>query len=236
MIRAVIFDFNGVLVDDEMVHFALFRDVLAELGIELSEARYHAEYLGYDDRGCFEAALGEAGRPADRATIDALIARKADRYIQAAETGLRIFPGASEAIAALAERWPLAICSGALRGEVEFALGRMGVRDRVVALVAAEDTSRCKPDPEGYRNAFAGLATLSILTGLEPRECLVIEDSLAGIAAALAAGMIVVGVAQTYSMDELTRAGAHAVLPDVASVTPEWVGRAFSDSDPIEVP
>ena len=234
MIRAVIFDFNGVLVDDEMVHFALFREVLAELGIELTDARYHAEYLGFDDRGCFEAALAEAGRPADPGMIETMIARKAERYIKAAESGLRVFPGAAGVISKLADRYPVAICSGALRGEIEFALARMGVRDRLVGIVSAEDTERCKPDPEGYRKALSILNDWSGLPALDPRDCLVIEDSLAGIASALAAGMLVVGVAQTYSADDLSRAGAHAVEAELSSITPEWVERRFSK--PIEVP
>ncbi len=69
MIRAMIFDFNGVLVDDEQVHFALFREILAQEGIALSERQYHERYLGYDDRGCFEVVLrrgGARGGPASR--------------------------------------------------------------------------------------------------------------------------------------------------------------------------
>src|SRR5215211_4927537 len=131
MIRAVIFDFNGVLVDDEPVHFELFREVLAGEGIALSEQDYHERYLGYDDRGCFEAALAEAGQGADRPRVDALIARKAGRYAAVASAGLRYFPGAAEGLAALSARWPVAICSGALRPEIEFALDRLGLRDRV---------------------------------------------------------------------------------------------------------
>src|SRR3982750_211674 len=99
MIRAVIFDFNGVLVDDEHVHFELFREVLAGEGIALSERDYHERYLGYDDRGCFEAALGEAGQGAGRPRIDALIAKKAGRYAAVASAGLRYFPGAAGCVA-----------------------------------------------------------------------------------------------------------------------------------------
>src|SRR5438067_12949754 len=108
MIRAVIFDFNGVLIDDEPLHFALFREVLAGEGIDLTERDYHEEFLGYDDRGCFERALRRAGAAADRARVDELIARKADRYAALAESGLRFFPGAAEAVATLARRWPVA--------------------------------------------------------------------------------------------------------------------------------
>src|SRR5262245_61298992 len=114
MIRSLIFDFNGVLVDDEPVHFELFREVLAEEGVTLTEREYHEEYLGYDDRGCFEVALARAGQVADRARVDDLIARKAGRYAARAEHGLRFFPGAAGAVAAMGARWPVAICSGAL--------------------------------------------------------------------------------------------------------------------------
>ena len=114
-IGAVIFDFNGVLVDDEAVHFALFRDVLAEEQVTITERDYHERYLGYDDRGCFEAALADAGHPVARSRIDQLIARKAKLYVELAAHGLRFFPDAAETLGILAARWPVAICSGALR-------------------------------------------------------------------------------------------------------------------------
>ena len=156
-IAAVIFDFNGVLVDDESVHFALFQEVLAQEGVAITERDYHERYLGYDDRGCFEAALKDAGQQADRARLDDLIARKARRYVEVAEQGLRFFPAAAETLQAVASRWPVAINSGALRPEIEYALRRMGCLDRVAAIVSAEDTDKCKPDPEGYRLALEAL-------------------------------------------------------------------------------
>lgn len=210
-IRAVIFDFNGVLVDDEDVHFRLFREVLQSEGLDMTEAQYHDIYLGYDDRGVFELAMSRAGRPFDTAFIDSLIARKADRYLAVAAEGLRFFPGAAETVAKAAERWPLAICSGALRPEIEFSLDTMGVRNRIVAIVAAEDTTRGKPDPEGYRLAGAALREQA-LPDLDPADCLVIEDSLAGIEAARAAGMQAMGVPNTYTPEELLAAGASRVL------------------------
>jgi HAD superfamily hydrolase (TIGR01509 family) len=227
MIRAIIFDFNGVLVDDEPVHFELFREVLADEGIALSEREYQAEYLGYDDRGCFEVALGRAGQSTDRARIDALITRKADRYATLAETGLRFFPGAAGAVAALADRWPLAICSGALRAEIAYALARMGLSHRISAIVSAEDTDRCKPDPEGYLLALDALRS-TVGEGLEAADCLVVEDSLAGVQSARAAGMRVVAVAHTYPADQLRAAGADAVLDTLDALSPDWVARSFA--------
>jgi HAD superfamily hydrolase (TIGR01509 family) len=227
MIRAVIFDFNGVLVDDEQVHFELFRDVLAEEGITLTERQYHEVYLGYDDRRCFEEALKDSGRAASPSELDELIARKAARYVDRAELGLRYFPGAAECIASLADRWPLAINSGALRNEIEYALRRMGLRPLVSAIISAEDASRCKPDPEGYLLALDALRAAHG-EDLEAAHCLVFEDSLAGIQSAKAAGMWAVGVSNTYADPELRSAGADAVLPGLEGVDPEGIARLFA--------
>ncbi len=226
MIRAVLFDFNGLLVDDESVHFDLFREVLAEVGVPLLEATYRERYLGFDDRGCFEAALRDSGRRAVPDLVDDLIARKARRYFEAARKGLRFFPGAAESVEALATRWPLAICSGALRGEIELALHLLGVRARIGAIIAAEDTQRCKPDPEGYLLALDALRS-RVGEDLEAAHCLAIEDSLAGIEAVKAAGMWAVGIAHTYPEDQLRDAGADAILPDLCPLNPEWVDRFF---------
>jgi beta-phosphoglucomutase-like phosphatase (HAD superfamily) len=242
-IQAVIFDFNGVLVDDEGVHFSLFREVLSEKGVEITERDYHERYLGYDDRGCFEAALLDANQPASRELLDALVAQKAQRYIEVAERSLRFFPAAAETLQVIADRWPIAICSGALRSEIEYALRRLDRADRITAIISAEDADRCKPDPEGYRLALSALRThdSSIrsrdLKGdrnpsnrpqdLRAVECLVLEDSLAGIVSAKGAGMQVVGVANTYSPQELLLAGADAVITELAVLTPEWIDYRF---------
>ncbi len=169
MIRAVIFDFNGVLVDDEHLHFDMFREVLAVEGVTITDRDYHERYLGLDDRGCFEAALIDGGQQADQERLDALIARKAVRYAEEAGVGLRFFPGAADCLAALAGRWPLAINSGALRPEIEFALGLINSRERVGSIVSAEDTSRCKPDPQGYLLAAGRPARRPEGRGARPR-------------------------------------------------------------------
>jgi HAD superfamily hydrolase (TIGR01509 family) len=230
MIQAVIFDFNGVLIDDESLHFDLFREVLAEEGVRITERQYHDEFLGYDDWGCFTAALTWAGQEAGRGRVDELVARKAARYATRAESGLRVFPGAREAVAALADRGPVAICSGALRPEIEFALRLMGVRDRVAEIVSAEDTTRGKPDPEGYLRALDALRS-SADPGLRAGECLVFEDSLAGLDAARSAGMRTVGVAHTYPTDTLRAADPDALLDALTGLTLAWVDRRFGGAE-----
>jgi HAD superfamily hydrolase (TIGR01509 family) len=226
MIRAVIFDFNGVIVDDEAIHYELLRRVLADSGVTITETEYAEEYLGYDDRGCLEVALGRAGQTFDRDRIDQLIARKAGLYEEWAERELRVFPGAAEVIRGLSVRWPLAVCSGALEQEIAFALEALGVSGEFEAIVAAEDTEACKPDPEGYLLALDALRA-SGHEDLEAGHCLVIEDSLAGIRAGKHAGMWVVAVAHTYTEPELRSAGADAVAVSLAEITPEWIEGLF---------
>ncbi len=206
--KAIIFDFNGVIVDDEPLHLELFRKVLLEEGIFLTDEEYREKYLGFDDRGCFTAVLCDNARTpdaADDAYIHELIERKAEYYRQAIQERLLLFPGVVELVRRSAEQYPLAIASGALRGEIEFVLQRGEIRDCFSVIVAAEDVSECKPDPEGYLKA---LELLNALTDqeIQAHECLVIEDSIAGIEAAKAAGMRCIAVTNSYSANELTAA------------------------------
>ncbi len=225
-ISAVIFDFNGVLIDDESVHFALFQEVLAQEGVFITERDYHEKYLGYDDRGCFDAALRDVGQSADRARLDDLIARKSRRYVEVAEEGLVFFPAAAEILRTISARWPVAINSGALRPEIEYALRRLDCRDCVAAIVSAEDTDQCKPHPAGYLLALEALRS-RFGDDLAAASCLVIEDSTAGIQSARGAGMRAVGVATTYQPDQLREAGADDVVESLARFTPDWIDCRF---------
>ena len=232
MIRAVIFDFNGVLIDDESLHFAMFREVLEQEGVAITENDYHERYLGLDDRGCFEAALRDGGQTADRARLDVLIARKAVRYAEEAAEELKIFPGTPECLALLSERYPLAINSGALRPEIEFALKLIGRRHCVCTIVSAEEAERCKPDPQGYTLALEKLRACEglALSDLAPSECLVIEDSLAGIESAKGAGMWAIGISNTYDAKDLRSAGADDVIDHLDQFAPAWIATRFAST------
>lgn len=223
VIRALLFDFNGVLVDDEPLHLELFQRVLAEEGVGLTAEDYYARYLGLDDRGCFAAALAAAGEEASVPRLMRLIARKASYYRERVlAAGYPAFPGAVELVAAAAGRgWLLGVVSGALREEVEGALRQLGVAERFKVLITAEDVAEGKPDPEGYRLALEALNARPPLPErlVHPHEVVVLEDSPAGIQAAVEAGLLSVGVAHTYDATEL--AGAHAVVPGLRGLTPE---------------
>jgi HAD superfamily hydrolase (TIGR01509 family) len=211
---ATLFDFNGVLIDDEAVHFAAFRDVVRPLGIELDQATYDERYLGFDDAGAFEAMLVDAGREASDQQIAALIEAKKPVYMERIATELRVFDGAKEIVLRRAALGPVGIVSGALRHEIEHALSVMGVREKVGFIVSAEDTTQCKPHPEGY---LLGLRALR-REGNE-RGVAVIEDSLAGVAAAKHAKLRCAAVAHSYPSDRLRAAGADAVAATIAELT-----------------
>ena len=157
MLRALIFDFNGIIVDDEPIHFELFRRVLAEESIALTEENYYARYLGFDDRGAFSAAYRENGRSLDESLLARLIGRKAVYYQTAIQNKVRIFPGVEKLIAALAPAVPLAVASGALRQEIETILSTAGLRKHFSVIISAEDVNHGKPEPEIFLKALAAL-------------------------------------------------------------------------------
>ncbi len=207
MLKAVIFDFNGVIANDEPLHLEMFQKVLAEQGIPLFRQEYYSNFLGMDDRDCFKAVLGARKRPADDGLVEMLIARKAEYYAQAIKERLVIFPGAAELIKTAAARWPLAIASGALRHEIEEIVTTIGVRSCFTAIVSAEDVRHGKPHPEGFQTALARLnRERRGAQALAPADCLVIEDSPWGIKAARAAGMKCLGVTNSYPADSLSDA------------------------------
>ena len=207
-LKAIIFDFNGVIVDDEPLHLELFRKVLLEEGLFLSDEDYHAKYLGYDDRACFIEVLCDNSRTPDAADdlfIQALIDRKAEYYRQAIQARMLLFPGVVELIRRSAAEFPLAIASGALRNEIALVLQRGELRECFGVIVAAEDVSTCKPDPEGYEKALE-ILNATLATEIQAHECLVIEDSIAGVEAANAAGMRCLAVTNSYKAEELQAA------------------------------
>lgn len=216
---ATLFDFNGVLVDDEAVHLAAFREVVRPLGIELDDVTYAERYLGFDDAGAFRAILADAGRTPTAEDIQRLIEAKKPVYMSRIGTSLVVFEGAAELVRRRSARGPVGIVSGALRHEIEHALGVMGVREHVKFIVSAEDTTECKPHPEGY---LLGLRALGIDLGA-PRSAragvVVLEDSLAGVAAAKQASLRCAAVASSYPADRLRAAGADVVVDRLVDLT-----------------
>jgi beta-phosphoglucomutase len=218
-IRAVLFDFNGVLLDDETFHWRAFREILRPQGVTLGRARYNARYLVFDDQSALEAMLRDARIRA--APIEKLLRRKRRTYARLTRR-LRIDPGAARLVRAVARRVPIAVVSGAARFEVARALRWAGLTRLFGAIVTAEDVKRPKPWPDGYRLALRRLG----LTG--GRGCLAIEDSPGGVRAARAAGLAVIGIATTFSTAALRRAGAVRVVPALGVLDAEGLAPSAS--------
>lgn len=215
---AVLFDFDGVLVDDERLHWRAWRELLGRLGIPLTRARYKARYLACDDHAACRSALRDAGWPPARRrreTVEALVRRKRRLFRRlCARQGIGVSSGARRVVRALGARVRLAVVSGAARLEVVGALRRARLLGRFEVIVAAEDVRRCKPSPEGYRLALRRL-------GLEASgACIAVEDSPGGIAAARAAGLRALGVATSYTAAALRRAGAFEVVRSLDRAAP----------------
>jgi len=211
---ATLFDFNGVLVDDEEVHLAAFREVLAPLGVEVSDQAYWERYIGFDDVGAFRAILADAGREVTERAVAELVVSKRPAYMSRARQSLAVFAGAADLVHRRAASGPVGIVSGALRDEVELGLDVLGVRAEVSFIVSAEDTTLCKPDPEGYEKGIRALGPAA----KERARVLVIEDSVAGVVAAKTAGLTCLAVAHSFPEEALSRAGADVTLENIGLV------------------
>lgn len=231
MLRAILFDFNGVLVDDEPIHLELFQRVLADEGIALAADDYYARYLGLDDSSCFAAVLAAAGEPATVPRLMRLIARKASYYQERVRReGYPFAAGVPGLVRELNRRgWMLGVVSGALREEVEGALRQEGLLDHFKARITAEDVGESKPSPEGYEKALEALNALPPLPErlLHPHEVLAVEDSPVGLAAAAEVGLATLGIAHPYSRAPLD--GADAVVASLHELTPERLERLYAE-------
>ena len=234
-LRAVLFDFDGVLVDSEPLHFRSLRDCLLPVGVVIDETLYAERYIPYSDREAIRLALEDHGRPAEPERIHELALAKARRF-EALISEIDLFPGARELVETLAGTVPLAIASGALHAEIESILRASGLLDRFVAIIGADDVHRGKPHPEPFLTAMRAVATaVSEAQELRPDECLVLEDSVGGIAAALAAGMKVVGVAHSFEPAKLR--GAHRVVESLVGLELPELRRLFeSESHAFTLP
>jgi beta-phosphoglucomutase len=224
VLRAIVFDFDGVIADSEPLHFRGYRDVLAEESVSLSESDYYDKYLGFDDVGAFEALASERGLAWGAAKIADLVARKAVR-LEALERDVSVlFPGAANAIRTAAAVMPIAVASGARGEEIRRVLSREGLLDRFTAIVAAEDTPVSKPAPDPYLHALTRLTPA--LAGLRAAECVAIEDSHWGLQSARAAGLRTVAVTNTYPASELT---ADLTITSLQAIDLDALRRLCSD-------
>jgi HAD superfamily hydrolase (TIGR01509 family) len=224
-LRAIVFDFDGVIANSEPLHFGAMRDVLAEDGIVLSKEAYYSSYLGYDDRGAFRAIGADQGVSFSSGHLADLLARKAVRLEQLERDASVLFPGAADAVRRAAAAVPIAIASGALRAEILRVLDRADLTHLFSVIVGAEDAMQSKPAPDPYVRAVSLLSAVVEGAPLQPSECVAIEDSRWGLQSARDAGLRTVGVTHTYSASEL--GGAELVLSSLDALDLDQLRRLW---------
>lgn len=202
MLKAVIFDFDGVITDSEILHFRSLNEILAPYHAHIETGDYYRHYLGLSDRDFFHTMIdkGILKLAADR--VDELIKDKKAIYEQLAQTEGEIIEGVRPFLDHLAgHEVPMAICSGALLPEIELILEQARLRHHFETIVSADQVSRSKPDPEGF------LLTLKRLNDrvcpMLAAETVVFEDSRWGLEAANQAGMRTIAVTNSYPADQL---------------------------------
>jgi HAD superfamily hydrolase (TIGR01509 family) len=211
--EAVLFDFNGVLVDDEAQHCQALQRVLADEAITLTREEYYAHYLGLDDRTGFFEAFRRAQRTLSTELLTYLIDKKSQLYLDLVATSLRMVAGAEEFVRDAAARFRLGIVSGALRREIDAVLSRTKIAQQFEVIIAAGDVPRSKPDPAAY---LAAHTAFDKRRPIAVEHCVVIEDSLHGLAAARTAGMPCVMLTTSHPSQALAGRGAALVWESLA--------------------
>src|SRR5215216_901866 len=223
MIRAIFFDFNGVIIDDETIQMKAYQEVLSGHEIALTEELYFGA-LGMDDKTFVRSMFEHAKKPLSDPLLEEVLGAKTDLHRQMIEDELPLFPGVLTFLKATSRHFSLGLVSMANKIEVGYVFQRANLTPLFTVVVTAEDASVCKPAPDCY---LAGLLKLNENRQHERKlpllasECLAIEDSPPGIQSAHAAGMRTLGVTNTVSDLALREAGADVVTRSLAAWTPD---------------
>lgn len=214
MLKAILFDFNGVIINDEPLHEKLLSQILVEENLRPKPEEFWEVCVGRSDRACITELFSRRGRVLTEQQLTDLIARKSEYYRRQLEEleKLPSYPGIEDLIfQARSAQLKLGVVSGAMLSEIELVLERLNLKQHFVAIVAGDQIPTSKPDPTGYLLAVERLNQQFPDLSLKPQECLAIEDTFPGIEAARRAGMKVVGVANTYPFHMMQRCSNWAV-------------------------
>ena len=195
-----------------------------------TEAEYYS-CLGMDDRGFVEAAYQRAGKTPEGNKVLEIIQAKTEMWREAIADEVPLFPGVENFIKKAAQEFTLGLVSMSNHVEIDHVLERSGLDSLFSVVVTAADVTAAKPDPECYRIGFNRIDAARTVAGHLPMthpECLVIEDSPAGVRAGVAADLQVLGVTNTVSADELRAAGARWIAKDLNDWWPESIRLAFA--------
>lgn len=229
MIRAILMDFNGVIINDEPLHCQAYQEILKNNAISLAEADYYS-CTGMDDASFVREQFKRAGKEVDDETVRKITAEKTKAWRALVAEEIPIFETVENFIKKCEKRFALGIVSMAKREEIEHILERANLRNCFSAIISAEDVGSHKPNPECYIKGFQKLDANRLKQGHYPlvhKECLVIEDTPQGIQAAKKAGMKVLAVTNTFEEEILREAGADSVTNNLDDWMPETIAQVF---------
>ncbi|MCY7367447.1 MAG: HAD family phosphatase [Chamaesiphon sp.] len=208
VLKAVLFDFNGVIIKDEAIHRELNDELLIAENLPPQGKEFWKVSVGRSDRAALMELLKSRGRFVTDEYLNKLIAKKAIAYrerLAKLET-LPIYPDVVGFIKQMYDSgYKLAVVTGAIRSEAEFVLQQAEIDCYFETIIASDDISQSKPDPEGYLLAIKTLNQLDPDLNLLPAECMAIEDTFAGLTALKRAGIQAVAIANTYPFHMLQR-------------------------------
>ncbi len=206
MLRAVIFDFDGVIIDSEILHFRAFNEALAPLGVGITEQDYFKDYLGLTDLDCFKAVNSKYKLKLGNRQLENILKEKSLVFRKLVKTSGRLIEGVCDFLIMLRQNdVPMAICSGALLAEIELILEENELKSYFEVIVSADQVKRGKPYPDGLLLALQKLNEKRT-PAIQPGQCIVVEDSRWGLEAAQKAGMHTVAVTNSYDADQLKMA------------------------------
>lgn len=229
MIKGILLDFNGIIIDDEPLHMRAYQEILKGEGIDLSEEDYYSS-LGMNDGAFLDQAHRRAEREISEVNRQKLIEAKTEKWRSLVEMEIPLFPDAENFVRKMSKDFALGIVSMARREEIEYVLGRASLMDCFSIVLSSEDVSTHKPNPECYRKGFARLDAARTKLGRNPMnqsDCLVIEDAPQGIMAGKAAGLKTLGITNTVDAAALRAAGADAVSKSLGDWMPDAIRRVF---------
>jgi beta-phosphoglucomutase len=214
MLKAILFDFNGVIINDEPIHQVLIDEILLGENLRPLAGEFQEFCLGRSDRACLKDILFQRGRYISDEYLDKLIETKSKAYQQRLEQleSLPIYPGLIDLLKQIqARELQIGLVTGALRSEVKLILDRVGIASYFNVIVAGDDLKASKPQPDGYLLAVERFNRLNFNLQLQPKNCIAIEDTPAGITAAKKAGMQVIGIANSYPFHMMQRLANWAI-------------------------
>ena len=230
MIKALLLDFNGVIIDDESIQLQAYREILKNEGIEITDEDYYSS-LGMDDKTFVQAAFDRADKTPETNKILEITQAKTNRWREIVSNEVPLFPGMENFVRKMSKEFTLGVVSMAKREEIDHILERVGLLDCFAIVVSAENVTNCKPDPECYREGFRLIDSARTAQGHLPMihgDCVVIEDSPPGVAAGKSADLPVLGVMNTVGENALRKAGADWVTEYLDDWAPDSFRRVYS--------